>query len=171
MIMCYISLNFGILKGQMDGFMGPGPGERLWAECGHRSVLEVPLTGDLHSRWTPGFFCVDPGMGTPGWDEDGGRGERYHEIYPNKRLDIEIFLHHSTYIIILSIEYLYIYICVCVSDLRKVDEISRKVNIYICITPVLVDRSPRKPQGYCRCILDDPDHPDASKLMIYPLVI
>ena len=97
MIMCYISLNFGILKGQMDGFMGPGPGERLWAECGHRSVLEVPLTGDLHSRWTPGFFCVDPGMGTPGWDEDGGRGQRYHEIYPNKRLDIEIFLHHSTY--------------------------------------------------------------------------
>lgn len=113
MIMCYISLNFGILKGQMDGFMGPGPGERLWAECGHRSVLEVPLTGDLHSRWTPGFFCVDPGMGTPGWDEDGGRGQRYHEIYPNKRLDIEIFLHHSTYIIILSIEYLYIYVCVC----------------------------------------------------------
>jgi hypothetical protein len=24
--------------------------------------------------------------------------------------------------------------CVCVSDLRKVDEISWKVNIYICIT-------------------------------------
>ena len=44
-------------------------GERLWTECGHRGVLEVPLTGDLHSRWMPGKH-------RPELEDERG----YHEI-------------------------------------------------------------------------------------------
>jgi len=93
MIMCYISLNFGILKGQMD--VGLAGGLAQVNAFGLNVAIAVflkylsPVTYILVGRL--GWFLSTPGWEP--WDEDGGRGQRYHEIYPNKRLDIEIFVH------------------------------------------------------------------------------
>ena len=158
MIMCYISQNcrsnFGkwiaFFWGQVNAF---GLNVAIAVFLKYLSPVTYILVGRLG-------WCLS----TVGWEpRDGMRMEA-----EKKEISWDISAQKTgcrticTYIIIFSMEYLYIYIyilhiCVCVSDLRKVDEISWKV---------LVDRSPRKPQGYCRGILDDPDHPDASKLMI-----